>query len=138
ALSSALAGMGAEAVAVVTTSGTNPIVELIPAEEAVLGDLGDLETGARKGGANLLIAHAHGRHAAQALGLPLLRAGFPINDRLGAQDICRVGYRGTRAFLFEVANAVLSHPHDAARPEDFGAAPIEPEFEHDRPQTAPH
>ncbi|ARC88304.1 nitrogenase iron-molybdenum cofactor biosynthesis protein NifN [Rhodovulum sp. MB263] len=138
ALSSALAGLGAEAVAVITSSGANPIVELIPAEEAVLGDLGDLEAGARKGCARLLISHAHGRHAAQALGLPLVRAGFPINDRLGAQDICRVGYRGTRAFLFEIANAVLSHPHDAARPEDFGAAPIEPEFEHDRPQTAPH
>jgi nitrogenase molybdenum-iron protein NifN len=137
ALSAALAGMGAEAVALVTTSAANPIVELIPSETAVLGDLGDLEEGARDGGARLLISHAHGRHAAAALGLPLIRAGFPINDRLGAQDACRVGYRGTRAFLFEVANAVLAHPHNA-QPQDFGAAPMEPEFEHDRSQTAPH
>ncbi|MEX5729932.1 nitrogenase molybdenum-iron protein NifN [Rhodovulum iodosum] len=137
ALSSALAGLGAEAVCCVTTSNHNPIVDLIPAEEAILGDLGDLEEGARAAGATLLISHAHGRHAAAALHLPLVRAGFPVNDRLGAQDICRVGYRGTRAFLFEVANAVLAHPHHP-RPEDFGAAPIEREFEHDRPQTAPH
>ncbi|SIO30928.1 nitrogenase molybdenum-iron protein NifN [Rhodovulum sp. ES.010] len=137
ALSSALAGMGAEAVACVITSAANPVVDLIPAEEAVLGDLGDLEEVARSGGAQLLISHAHARHAAAATGLPLVRAGFPINDRLGAQDACRVGYRGTRAFLFEVANAVLAHPH-APRPEEFGAAPIDPEFEHDRPQTAPH
>lgn len=137
ALSSALADMGAQAVTCVTTSPANPIIERIPAEEAILGDLGDLEDGARANGATLLIAHAHGRHAAAATGLPLIRAGFPINDRLGAQDICRVGYRGTRAFLFEVANAVLAHPHHA-RPEDFGAAPIEQEFEHDRPQIAPN
>ena len=137
ALSSALAGMGAEAVSAVTTSAANPILELLPCGEVVLGDLGDLEEGARAGGATLLISHAHGRHAAAALGLPLVRAGFPVNDRLGAQDMCRTGYRGTRAFLFEVANAVLSHPH-SPRPEEFGAAPISPEFEHDRPQTAPH
>ncbi|TCP43354.1 nitrogenase iron-molybdenum cofactor biosynthesis protein NifN [Rhodovulum marinum] len=136
-LSSALAGMGAQAVCCVTTSAANPIVEAIPCETAILGDLGDLEDGARAGGAQLLISHAHARHAAAATGLPLIRAGFPINDRLGAQDACRVGYRGTRAFLFEVANAMLAHPH-APRPEDFGAAPIDPEFEHDRPQTAPH
>ncbi|GAA0287941.1 nitrogenase iron-molybdenum cofactor biosynthesis protein NifN [Rhodovulum strictum] len=137
ALSSALAGMGAEAVCTVTTSTANPILARLPGETAILGDLGDLEDGARAGGAALLIAHAHGRHAAAATGLPLIRAGFPVNDRLGVQDVCRVGYRGTRAFLFEVANAVLAHPH-APRPEDFGAAPIEREFEHDRPQTAPH
>jgi nitrogenase molybdenum-iron protein NifN len=137
ALSSALAGLGAEAVCAVTTSAANPILELLPCGEVILGDLGDFETGAREAGATLLISHAHGRHAAYALHLPLIRAGFPINDRLGAQDVCRVGYRGTRAFLFEVANAVLSHPH-SPRPEEFGAAPIDPEFEHDRPQTAPH
>ncbi|TCO71196.1 nitrogenase iron-molybdenum cofactor biosynthesis protein NifN [Rhodovulum euryhalinum] len=137
ALSSALAGMGAEAVSAVTTSAANPIVGAIPCTQVLLGDLGDLEEGARAGGARLLISHAHGRHAAHALGLPLLRAGFPVNDRLGPQDVCRVGYRGTRAFFFEVANVVLAHPHHPA-PEDFGAAPIEREFEHDRPQTAPH
>lgn len=137
ALSSALAGIGAEAVCAVTTSAANPILDLIPCEEIILGDLGDLEDGARANGATILISHAHARHAAQALDLPLIRAGFPINDRLGAQDICRTGYRGTRAFLFEVANAVLSRPH-VARPEDFGAAPIDPEFDHDRPQTTPH
>ncbi|MBK1635837.1 nitrogenase iron-molybdenum cofactor biosynthesis protein NifN [Rhodovulum adriaticum] len=137
ALTSALAGMGAEAVCTVITSPANPIVEAIPSDTAILGDLGDLEDGARKTGADLLISHAHARHAAAATGLPLIRVGFPINDRLGAQDACRVGYRGTRAFLFEVANAVLAQSH-TARPEDFGAAPISPEFEHDRPQTAPH
>ncbi|MBB4211553.1 nitrogenase molybdenum-iron protein NifN [Rhodothalassium salexigens DSM 2132] len=137
ALSTALESMGAEAVCCVTTSAANPIIDLIPADEATVGDLGDLEAGARAGGATLLIAHAHGRHVAAALGLPLLRAGFPINDRLGAQDACRVGYRGTRAFLFEVANAVLAQSHQP-RPEAFGAAPISPEFEHDGPQIVPH
>ncbi|ALG89635.1 MULTISPECIES: nitrogenase iron-molybdenum cofactor biosynthesis protein NifN [Actibacterium] len=136
ALSSTLAGLGAEVVTAVTTSNTNGIVERVPAETVILGDLGDLERAAKEAGAQMLITNAHGRHAAHALHLPLIRAGFPIFDRLGAQDICRVGYRGTRAFLYETANAVQAQ-HHRARPEDFGAAPISEEFEH-VPPTASH
>lgn len=137
ALSGALAGMGAEVVTAVTTSAANPALAAVPAETVIVGDLGDLEQAARAAGAGVLLTHTHGQHAAAALHLPHVRVGFPVFDRLGAQDACRVGYRGTRAFLFEVANAVLSQPH-RPRPEDFGALPIDPEFEHARPQTAPH
>ncbi|NBB69689.1 MAG: nitrogenase iron-molybdenum cofactor biosynthesis protein NifN, partial [Alphaproteobacteria bacterium] len=83
-------------------------------------------------GAELLITHAHGRQAAARLDLPLVRAGFPIFDRLGAQDVCRVGYRGTRAFLLEIANAAQGRAH-VPRPEHFGAAPPAEEFAHARP-----
>ncbi|WP_068114920.1 nitrogenase iron-molybdenum cofactor biosynthesis protein NifN [Tropicimonas marinistellae] len=136
ALSSCLSGLGAEIVTAVTTTTANGITERVPAEEVVVGDLGDFEHLASGTGAQLLVTHAHGRHAAHRLHLPLLRAGFPINDRLGAQDICRVGYRGTRAFLYEIANIVLAQ-HHRAKPEDFGAAPIPEEFEH-VPQIATH
>ncbi|MEM6678733.1 MAG: nitrogenase iron-molybdenum cofactor biosynthesis protein NifN [Pseudomonadota bacterium] len=128
-LASTLKGMGAEIVAAVTTTTHSPLNEQMPCETVLLGDLGDFERAAREGQAEILITHAHGRHAAQALGLPLIRAGFPIFDRLGAQDICRVGYRGTRAFLYEVANTVLAQHHKAT-PADFGAAPIPEDFDH--------
>lgn len=136
ALSNALASVGTEIVAAVTTHAS-PVLERVRADEVVVGDLGDLERLAAERDAAMLLTHAHGRQAAARLGLSLVRAGFPIFDRLGAQDACRVGYRGSRAFLFEIANAVLAHPHRPA-PADFGAAPIEEEFEHARPQTAPH
>lgn len=129
ALANCLSGLGAKVVTAVTTTTANPVAERVPADEVMIGDLGDFEQSAKENGAKMLITHAHGRHAAHRLHLPLLRAGFPIFDRLGAQDICRVGYRGTRAFLYEVANIVQSQ-HHRAKPEDFGAAPIEEEFEH--------
>ncbi|MEM8555087.1 MAG: nitrogenase iron-molybdenum cofactor biosynthesis protein NifN [Pseudomonadota bacterium] len=136
AMSNCLVGMGARVVTAVTTTTANPIAEEVPTDEVLIGDLGDLERSAKDTGAKILITHSHGRHAAQRLHLPLLRAGFPIFDRLGAQDICRVGYRGTRSFLYEVANIVQAQ-HHRARPEDFGAAPIPEEFEH-VPQIATH
>lgn len=128
-LSNVLAGMGAQIVAAATTSSSSPVLMRIPAEEVILGDLGDLEDAAKAAGAQVLISHSHGRSAAHRLHIPLVRAGFPIFDRIGSQDVCRVGYRGTRAFLIEIANVVQSI-HHAATPADFGAAPIPEEFEH--------
>lgn len=128
-LSNALTSMGAEIVTAVTTSQHSPLIDRIPADEVILGDLGDFERSAADNGARILITHSHGRHAEHRLHVPLLRAGFPIFDRIGAQDICRVGYRGSRAFLYEVANIVQAQ-HHRATPEDFGAAPIAEEFDH--------
>jgi nitrogenase molybdenum-iron protein NifN len=137
ALSNALAGVGADVVAAVSTSPANLVLERVPAEEVAIADLGELERRAAAAGAEMLITNAHGRQAAARLDLPLIRAGFPIFDRLGAQDVLRVGYRGTRALLFEVANAVQARIHRHA-PEDWGAAPIDREFEHARPTPATH
>ncbi|WP_116133766.1 nitrogenase iron-molybdenum cofactor biosynthesis protein NifN [Tropicimonas sp. IMCC34043] len=128
-LSTTLAGMGAEIVTAVTTSQASPVLERMPCDEVLVGDLGDLERGAAAAGAAMLLTHSHGRQAAHRLHLPLVRVGFPIFDRIGAQDICRVGYRGTRAFLYEIAN-IAQAQHHAATPQDFGAAPIAEEFDH--------
>lgn len=128
-LTNALTSMGAEIVTAVTTSQHSPLMDRIPAEEVILGDLGDFQRSAEEQGAQILLTHSHGRHVAHALHKPLVRVGFPIFDRLGAQDACRVGYRGSRAFLYEIANAVLGE-HHRATPEDFGAQPIAEEFEH--------
>ena len=46
----------------------------------VLGDLEDLELGAKD--CDLLVTHAHGRQAAERLGKPLLRIGFPVFNAL--------------------------------------------------------
>ncbi len=137
ALATTLEGMGAEVVAAVTTSAHSPLIARMACESVILGDLGDFEAAARAGQAQILLTHSHGRHAAEALHLPLCRVGFPVFDRLGAQDACRVGYRGTRAFLYEIANAVQAHHAETAlRPEDFGATPPPEEFSH-VPHPAP-
>jgi nitrogenase molybdenum-iron protein NifN len=128
-LSTTLASMGTEIVTAVTTSQHTSLIERIPTEEVVLGDLGDFQRGAAEQSAQILLTHSHGRHVEHALHKPLMRVGFPIFDRIGAQDVCRVGYRGTRAFLYEFAN-IMQSQHHRASPEDFGAAPIPEEFEH--------
>ncbi|SOC07884.1 nitrogenase iron-molybdenum cofactor biosynthesis protein NifN [Rhodobacter maris] len=129
ALSTTLNQMGAEIVTAVTTSQHSPLIEKMPCDEVILGDLGDFERGAKAAGAQILLTNSYGRMAADALHLPFVRVGFPVFDRIGAQDACRVGYRGTRAFLFEIANAVQS-VHHTPRPEDFGATPLPEEFSH--------
>ncbi|MCW1750252.1 MULTISPECIES: nitrogenase iron-molybdenum cofactor biosynthesis protein NifN [Rhizobium] len=95
-------GMGAEISAAVTTTGTSKILEKVPADAVQVGDLGDLEGLAA--GADLLVTHSHGRQASDRLGIPLMRVGFPIFDRLGSQHKLTTLYQGTRDLIFDVAN----------------------------------
>ncbi|GLR45903.1 nitrogenase molybdenum-cofactor biosynthesis protein NifN [Mesorhizobium amorphae] len=94
--------MGSEIAAAVATTDMSKILEEVPAESVQIGDLGDFE--ALAAGADLLVTHSHGRQAAQRLGIPLMRVGFPVFDRLGSQHKLTILYQGTRDLIFEVAN----------------------------------
>ena len=98
--------MGAELRCCVSTT-KSAVHALLPAEQVLLGDLEDLERGATD--CDLLVTHSHGRQAAERLGKPLLRIGFPVFDRVGNAHRCQVGYRGTMALVFEVANLMLAN-----------------------------
>ena len=89
--------MGAEIQAAVTTTGHSKILEHAPCDRVKVGDLGDFEAKAED--ADLLVTHSHGRQASERLGIPLMRVGFPIFDRLGSQHKLRVGYEGARKNL---------------------------------------
>jgi nitrogenase molybdenum-iron protein NifN len=109
AAASTLHEMGAELVSCVTTTHSK-VLEQLPVEKVLIGDLEDLELAAKD--ADLLITHSHGRQAAERLNKPFMRLGFPIFDRIGNSHRLMVGYRGTRQFIFEVANMMLAHlPH---------------------------
>ncbi|MEJ1964601.1 MAG: nitrogenase iron-molybdenum cofactor biosynthesis protein NifN [Gammaproteobacteria bacterium] len=111
ALAMSLAELGAKIVGAVTTT-QSPLLECIPTEEVLIGDLEDMEKLAT--GCDLMITHSHGRQAAERLQVPFHRAGLPMFDRLGAGHRMTVGYRGTRDFLFEIGNIFLAHPHEGA------------------------
>ncbi|MBF0128758.1 MAG: nitrogenase iron-molybdenum cofactor biosynthesis protein NifN [Alphaproteobacteria bacterium] len=113
ALGSWLAEMGVGMTAAITTVHL-PMLARVPADEVVVGDLGDLE--ARAGGCDLLLTHAHGRQASERLGIPLFRVGFPIFDRLGAAHQVGVGYRGTCRLIFEIANILTERSETHAAP----------------------
>jgi nitrogenase molybdenum-iron protein NifN len=109
ATGSILHEMGAELTCCVTTTHSK-VLDKLPAETVLLGDLEDLETGATQ--CDLMMTHSHGRQAAQRLDKPFFRLGFPVFDRIGNAHRVMVGYRGTRQFIFEVANLMMAHiPH---------------------------
>jgi nitrogenase molybdenum-iron protein NifN len=116
ALSTFFVGMGAEIHAAVTTTGGSRILERVPCEEVKVGDLGDFEQLAQ--GADLLATHSHGRQASERLGVPLLRVGFPIFDRLGSQHRSRILYEGARDLIFELAN-IFEGAQRQATPESL-------------------
>ena len=72
ALSTSLSELGATITAAVTTT-QSPLLERLPTQEVLIGDLEDLEERAK--GCDLMITHSHGRQAAARLAIPLHRAG---------------------------------------------------------------
>lgn len=111
ALSALLAGLGCT-IRTAVTSAASPVLAHVPAGRVTIGDLDDLETGAR--GCDLLVTHAQGAEIAKRLGIPLFRAGFPLFDRLGAAHRVTVGYRGSRDLIFEIGNIFLDHRSEHA------------------------
>jgi nitrogenase molybdenum-iron protein NifN len=104
-LGSWLTEMGCTITAAVTTT-SSPVLEKLPADQVLIGDLEDLES--RAEGCDLLLTHAHGRQASERLGVPLHRIGLPIFDRLGAAHQLAVGYRGTRDLIFTIGNLFIA------------------------------
>lgn len=99
-----LQSMGAEIQAAVTTT-KSPLLEELPVEKVVMGDLEDFEELAP--GSDLLITNSNGARVSKKLGIPLYRQGIPIFDRLGNGQFTKVGYRGTMQLLFDIGNLFL-------------------------------
>ncbi|AGL01834.1 nitrogenase component 1 [Desulfoscipio gibsoniae] len=69
----------------------------------------------RETGANLAIGHSDGKYLTEKEGLPLVRLGFPIHDRVGGQRLLSTGYAGTTMFLDRVVNTILENKHNNYR-----------------------
>lgn len=63
---------------------------------------------------DLLVGNSKGFRLARQLGIPLIRVGFPIHDRFGAQRILHLGYRGTQSLLDTIVNAVIEQRQQAS------------------------
>lgn len=59
-------------------------------------------------GVNLAIGNSDGRILTEREGIPLVRLGFPIHDRIGGQRILSVGYTGTIMLLDSITNTLLA------------------------------
>jgi len=60
-------------------------------------------------GVDIIIGNSKGYYLAKNLNIPLVRAGFPIHDRIGGQRILHVGYEGTQQLFDRIVNALIEH-----------------------------
>jgi nitrogenase molybdenum-cofactor synthesis protein NifE len=108
-----LAGMGCRITTAIAATRVRGL-DALPAEDIFVGDLEDLE--GVLAGSNLLVANSNGRQAAARLGgIPHLRAGLPVFDRLGAHQKMWVGYQGTMNLVFETANIFQANAKEAQK-----------------------
>ena len=56
---------------------------------------------------DLILGSSKAANLARKLEIPLVRVGFPIHDRFGAQRIAHLGYRGTQQLFDRLINALL-------------------------------
>ena len=70
-----------------------------------------------KAGTNLLIGTSDGAFMTEKYNIPLVRAGFPVHDRLGAQRKVIIGYHGSLMLLDELSNNLMAQKHDNFRAE---------------------
>jgi nitrogenase molybdenum-iron protein NifN len=110
-----LTELGAQLLVAVTTT-QSPVLERLPTEEVLIGDLEDLENLAKARDCDLMVTHSHGRQAASRLKIPFFRMGIPMFDRLGGGHQLMVGYRGGRDLIFDISNLLMADHDDNHEP----------------------
>jgi nitrogenase molybdenum-iron protein NifN len=56
---------------------------------------------------DFVMGHSKGLYLARNLGIPLVRCGFPVHDRIGGQRILHLGYRGTLNLFDLICNSLM-------------------------------
>jgi len=64
---------------------------------------------------NLAIGNSDGRYLTEKDGIPLVRTGFPIHDRVGGQRIETLGYRSSLVLLDRLTNTLLEKKYGTYR-----------------------
>jgi nitrogenase molybdenum-iron protein beta chain len=77
-------------------------------------DLYDMHQEIKEAGADILIGNSYGASMAKEENIPLFRVGFPVFDRMGAQRISVLGYKGGIDFVDRLTNTILDFYYDEA------------------------
>jgi nitrogenase molybdenum-iron cofactor biosynthesis protein NifE len=56
---------------------------------------------------DIMIGNSKGYYIARKMDIPIIRTGFPIHDRIGAQHNRTIGYEGTMMLFEQIVNALL-------------------------------
>jgi nitrogenase molybdenum-iron protein NifN len=70
-------------------------------------DFVEIEDAVRAAQPDIMIGHSKGYSLARKLGIPLVRIGFPVHDRVGGSRLLHVGYDGAQALFDRIANTLL-------------------------------
>jgi nitrogenase molybdenum-iron protein NifN len=91
-----------------------PAVKQFAPEAVVLSgvDFLELEDAAGELACDIMIGSSKGYPMARKLGKPLVRVGFPIHDRIGANRILHLGYRGSHDLLDRITNTRIAAIQD--------------------------
>ncbi|MCK5306949.1 MAG: nitrogenase [Candidatus Omnitrophica bacterium] len=65
---------------------------------------------------DFMVGGSKGYYIARKMSVPLVRIGFPIHDRIGAQRILHLGYEGTQQLFDRIVNAIIE--------KEQGASPV--------------
>lgn len=93
---------------------SQPTLQNLPVNQVIIGDLEDMQDLLSATPAALLVANSHAADLADQFSMALIRAGFPLYDRLGEFRRLRQGYAGMRDTLFELANTLRDRHHHMA------------------------
>lgn len=91
-------------------------------EEFLVIDDTDFETIQKysvKQNANILIGSSDGKVIMEKEGIPLVRYGFPVHDRVGGQRITYTGYNGSLKLLDVITNTLLENKYGNYRQRMF-------------------
>ncbi len=75
-------------------------------------DFVQMEQEAIKLSPDFMIGNSKGYTMSRNLGVPLVRAGFPIHDRVGGARILHIGYTGTQQLFDTIINTLLQKQQD--------------------------
>ncbi|HPT87414.1 MAG TPA: nitrogenase iron-molybdenum cofactor biosynthesis protein NifN [Bacillota bacterium] len=75
-------------------------------------DFDDIRTLVERVQPDLLIGNSKGYPLSRQSGIPLIRVGFPIHDRIGGQRILHLGYRGTQHLFDQIVNELIRARQD--------------------------
>lgn len=64
---------------------------------------------------DVLIGSSKGYYISRRLNIPLVRVGFPIHDRFGAQRLLHIGYKGTQELFDRLANAFIEYKQENSK-----------------------
>jgi nitrogenase molybdenum-iron protein NifN len=61
---------------------------------------------------DLFIGNSKGYYITRRLGIPLVRVGFPVHDRFGAQRIQHICYKGTQELFDRIVNVLIEYKQE--------------------------